>query len=74
VEKVPWVRVTSQRQPAGELVMVLPRGYPALNLAGGGNRYFHSPGDGPETTGSVVLAPTAAALVKVLEFIEAQDR
>ena len=69
-QNVPWVRITSQRQPAGELVFILPRGYPALNLAGGGNRFMHSPSDGLETTGPAVLEPTAAALVKTLEAIE----
>ena len=72
-QNVPWVRITSQRQPAGELVFILPRGYPALNLAGGGNRFMHSPDDGPETTGPAVLEATAAALMKTLEIIEAQN-
>jgi len=72
-QSVPWVRITSQRQPAGELVFILPRGYPALNLAGGGNRHMHSPSDGPETTDPAVLEATAAALMKTLEIIEAQN-
>ncbi|MFZ5833254.1 MAG: hypothetical protein ACOY3P_24460, partial [Planctomycetota bacterium] len=69
---VPWVRVSVGREPSGELALVVPKGYPALNLAGGGNRWMHSPQDGPESTGPSVLEPLASALVQMLATMEAQ--
>jgi acetyl esterase/lipase len=70
---VPTVRVTGQTEPNGELRFVLPKGYTGLNLAGGGNRWMHSPGDGPETTGPSVLEPVAKTLATVLKTIEGQQ-
>jgi hypothetical protein len=69
-QSIPWVHVATERRPAGELALVLPNGYPALNLAGGGNRWMHSPGDGPETTSPAVLEPLAFALAASLELIK----
>jgi hypothetical protein len=66
---VPTVRVTSEAEPTGELRFVLPKGYTGLNLAGGGNRWMHAPGDGPETTGPAVLEPVAKALAAALKTI-----
>jgi acetyl esterase/lipase len=65
-DQTPWVRLFSRDRPAGELAFVLPKGYPGINLAGGGNRFMHSPGDGPETTGPAVLEPVASALIRML--------
>jgi len=70
---VPWVRVSGGREPSGELALVAPKGYTALNLAGGGNRWMHSPQDGPETTGPDVLQPLAHALAACLEAVEAHQ-
>jgi len=70
---VPWVRVSVGREPNGELALVVPKGYAALNLAGGGNRWMHSPQDGPETTGPDVLQPLALALAACLQAIEAHQ-
>jgi hypothetical protein len=72
-KEIPWVRVSSLRRPAGELAFVLPKGYAGINLAGGGNRYMHSPADGPETTGPAVLEPVALALMNMLEMLEAGE-
>jgi acetyl esterase/lipase len=60
-------------QPNGELRFVLPKGYFGLNLAGGGNRWMHAPGDGSETTGPSVLEPVARALAAALERITNQQ-
>lgn len=68
----PWIRVSAVGRPGGKLALVLQRGYAGINLAGGGNRYMHSPADGPETTGPPVLEPAAAALMRMLETIESQ--
>jgi hypothetical protein len=70
---VPWVRVSGGREPTGELALVVPKGYTALNLAGGGNRWMHSPQDRAETTGPDVLQPLALALVACMEAIEAHQ-
>jgi acetyl esterase/lipase len=70
---VPRVRVSADRRPAGELALVVPKGYPCLNLAGGGNRWMHSPKDGPETTSPAVLEPLLRALVTVLQTIESRN-
>jgi hypothetical protein len=66
-------RGATPQQPNGELRFVLPKGYTGLNLAGGGNRWMHSPGDGPETTGPAVLEPVARALTAALERITKQQ-
>jgi len=66
---VPWVSVATERRPTGELTLVLPFGYPSLNLAGGGHRWMHSPADGPETTGPAVLESLARALTASIETI-----
>jgi acetyl esterase/lipase len=66
-------RGTTLQQPNGELRLVLPKGYTGLNLAGGGNRWMHAPGDGPETTGPAVLEPVARALAAALERITNQQ-
>jgi hypothetical protein len=70
---VPWVRVSGGREPTGELALVVPKGYTALNLAGGGNRWMHSPQDRAETTGPDVLQPLARALAACMEAIEAHQ-
>lgn len=69
-QDAPWVRVATGRQPNGELALVAPGGYEALNLAGGGNRFMHSPQDGPEATGPAVLEPLARALIRMMQAIE----
>jgi acetyl esterase/lipase len=70
---VPWVRVSGGREPSGELALVVPEGYAALNLAGGSNRWMHSSQDGAETTGPDVLQPLALALAACLEAIESHQ-
>jgi hypothetical protein len=70
---LPTIRVTDETEPNGELRFVLPKGYTGLNLAGGGNRWMHAPGDGPETTGPAVLEPVAKALAAALERITKQQ-
>jgi len=70
IHDLPSVMVSTQAEPNGELRFVLPKGYTGLNLAGGGNRFMHSPADGPETTGPSVLEPVATALATALESIQ----
>jgi hypothetical protein len=70
---LPTIRVTGQTEPNGELRFVLPKGYTGLNLAGGGNRWMHAPGDGPETTGPSMLEPVARALAAALDRITKQQ-
>jgi arylformamidase len=72
-QDVSWVRVATERQPTGELALVTPHGYPSLNLAGGGNRWMHSPADGPETTAPVVLEPLLHALVAALHTLSTSE-
>ena len=74
VKNLPSVVVATKPTPTGELRYVLPKGYPAMNLAGGGNRWMHAPGDGPETTGPTVLEPVARALCTALAAIQEAHR
>ena len=53
---------------AGELADALNLGYRAFGFFGG-HYFFHTPSDGPETTGPELLEPVALALARALESI-----
>jgi len=67
--QVPGATLT-KREPKGELMLVLAKGYAGINIAGGGNTHMHAPGDGPGNTGPDLLAPAARAFIETLAAIE----
>lgn len=68
---VPWMKPRSGEPVRGELRHFIAAGYRAFGFFGG-HHYFHTRSDMPATTGPEFLGPVGAALVRVLEAIEAE--
>ena len=59
----------------GEMRLVIQTGYRGFGLNGGPYRHFHTPEDKPDVaTAPELLEPVAAALVSVLELLEARGK
>ena len=65
----PAIDLAERDDGPGELRMVLEAGYRAIGLSGGGNRFMHSPGDGPENTTSTILKSYLQATHRALTAI-----
>lgn len=67
---VAHLKPTYNERPAGELILMVQKGYRAFGFAGS-HPYFHAPNDLPEiATGPEILEPVAQALVKTMTTIE----